>query len=134
MDRIRGGTDKDAAVYYHVIGTSQRKRIQSSPSQHNDLDELAEDILVYQDREHPGWMFGTDISDDGEYLYLQIVKDTGKVGHFINPMTFINWTTRKTFCGLQRSTTIKSNLGCNGERSSTNIPPSIMCKENPLLP
>ena len=43
-------------------------------------------------------------------------------------VTFINWTTRKTFCGSQRSTTIKSNLDCNGERSSTNILLSIMCK------
>jgi len=94
----------------------------------NDLDELAEDILVYQDEEHPGWMFGIDVSDDGKYLYLQIFKDTGKVGHVINIMTSINWTTRKTFCGLQKSTTIKSNLGCNGERSSTNILLSIKCK------
>jgi prolyl oligopeptidase len=90
MDRIQGGTDKDAAVYYHVIGTSQRKASPSHPASHTDLDELVEDILVYQDREHPEWMFRIDVSDDGKYLYLQIFKDREKVGHVINKMTFIN--------------------------------------------
>jgi len=83
MDRIHGGTDKDAAVYYHVIGTSQCKTSQSSLVQPTDLDELAEDILVYQDREHPGWMFGIDVSDDGKYLCLQILKDTGEVWNLL---------------------------------------------------
>ena len=81
MDRIHGGTDKNAAVYYHVIGTSQCKTNQSSPVQTTELDELADDILVHQDREHPGWMFGIDVSDDGKYLCLQTLKDTGKVGN-----------------------------------------------------
>ena len=84
MDRIQGGADRDAAVYYHVIGTSQCRASLSFPAQNTDLGEQADDILVYQDQEHPGWMFGIDVSDDGQYLYLQIFKDTEKVGHVIN--------------------------------------------------
>ena len=48
-------------------------------------------------------------------------------------MALFDWTTRKTFCGLQRSTTIKSSPDCSGERSSTNILLSIMCKETFLV-
>jgi hypothetical protein len=33
-----------------------------------------------KDAEHPEWMWGTSISEvDGRYLFLDIVKDTGKV-------------------------------------------------------
>ena len=33
-----------------------------------------------KDAEHPEWMWGASVSEvDGRYLFLDIVKDTGKV-------------------------------------------------------
>jgi len=61
MNRIHGSADRDAAVYYHFIGTSQ-----------------SDDILIFNDKEHPEWFFGIEVSDDGKYLFLQILKDTAK--------------------------------------------------------
>lgn len=41
---------------------------------------VAQDILVMKDAEHPEWMWGASISEvDGRYLFLDIVRDTGKV-------------------------------------------------------
>ena len=41
----------------------------------------AEDIIVHQDKENPEWIFGTDASEDGRYLYLYQYKDTSKARH-----------------------------------------------------
>lgn len=37
-------------MYYHVLGTPQ-----------------SEDWLVFDTPEHPEWMFGLEVSDDGRY-------------------------------------------------------------------
>ncbi|KAF8164897.1 prolyl oligopeptidase [Crassisporium funariophilum] len=47
--------DVDAMVYYHP-----------------------DDILVYQDKTNPSWMFSTEITDDGKYLILYLVKDSSR--------------------------------------------------------
>ena len=72
------GTETDAAqnqmVYFHKVGVP-----------------VAEDRLVYKTPEHPKWMFGTTVSDDGRFLlvttndscnpvnrlYLRKTKDEG---------------------------------------------------------
>jgi hypothetical protein len=41
--------------------------------------DLAEDILVHEDREHPTWLFGIDVTEDESYLILQTSKDTSRV-------------------------------------------------------
>ncbi len=42
-------------VYYHRVGTAQ-----------------AEDLLVYERRDHPEWGFGNRVTEDGKYLILSI--------------------------------------------------------------
>ena len=39
----------------------------------------ADDILILHDKDHLEWTFGSAVSEDGKYLYMQIFKDTGKV-------------------------------------------------------
>ena len=55
------GTTKDenAMLFFHRLGTAQ-----------------SEDVLVYQDPEHPAYMFSPSITDDGKYLLLDTYKDT----------------------------------------------------------
>ncbi|KAF8898147.1 prolyl oligopeptidase [Gymnopilus junonius] len=53
--------DLDAMVYYHRLGTPQ-----------------SDDILVYQDKEHREWMFSIDVTDDGKYILLYILKDSSR--------------------------------------------------------
>ncbi|KDR74502.1 hypothetical protein GALMADRAFT_70906 [Galerina marginata CBS 339.88] len=53
--------DLDAMVYYHRLGTPQ-----------------SEDTLIYQDKEHRDWMFSIDVTDDGNYLLLYILKDSSR--------------------------------------------------------
>jgi prolyl oligopeptidase len=51
------GTETDAAenqmIYFHKVGTP-----------------VAQDRLVYKTPEHPKWMFGTSVSDDGRFLLV----------------------------------------------------------------
>nr|QKM76213.1 prolyl oligopeptidase [Lepiota venenata] len=54
--------DRDAMICYHRIGTPQ-----------------SDDIIVYQDKEHPEWVFDTYASDDGKYLFLYQYKNTAKL-------------------------------------------------------
>jgi len=49
-------------LYYHKIGTKQE-----------------DDILVYADAEHPQWIFGGEVSDDGEYLLMTSSESTDPV-------------------------------------------------------
>lgn len=46
-------------LYFHRIGTSQ-----------------SEDQLVYERPDHPEWGFGTDLSDDGQYLLIYVSQGT----------------------------------------------------------
>jgi hypothetical protein len=39
----------------------------------------ADDILIFHDKDHSEWTFVSAVSEDGKYLYMHIVKDTGKV-------------------------------------------------------
>ncbi|KAH8092482.1 prolyl oligopeptidase [Cristinia sonorae] len=59
---IQTGSDTNAMLYYHRIGTPQ-----------------SEDILVVKDDANPTYMFGTEISEiDGRYLLLTISRDTSR--------------------------------------------------------
>lgn len=42
-------------LYYHVVGTSQ-----------------SDDILCHEDLEHPKWMFGLEVTDDGKFFVLTV--------------------------------------------------------------
>lgn len=57
------GTDTDTSqnpmLFYHKLGTKQE-----------------EDVLIMKDEDHPDWMFGSSITDDGRYLMLGMSKDT----------------------------------------------------------
>lgn len=57
------GTETDTAqngmLFYHKLGTKQE-----------------DDVLIMKDEEHPDWMFGCQVSDDGKYLILQASRDT----------------------------------------------------------
>jgi len=46
-------------VYYHKVGTPQE-----------------DDLLIYEDPEHPDWGFQTTVSDDGQYLLITVWKGT----------------------------------------------------------
>ncbi|CAG9466649.1 unnamed protein product [Pedinophyceae sp. YPF-701] len=53
------GTETDInlnmELYYHVLGTPQD-----------------DDVVVWKDPEHPSWMCGAEVSDDGRYLLLSV--------------------------------------------------------------
>ena len=46
-------------VYYHRLGTPQ-----------------SEDVLVFEQPEHPEWGYGVEVTDDGRYLVLTVWKGT----------------------------------------------------------
>ncbi|KAF8622425.1 hypothetical protein AX15_007009 [Amanita polypyramis BW_CC] len=54
--------DRDAMMCYHRVGTPQ-----------------TEDIILYQDKENPEWIYGAEISEDAKYVYLYQYKDTSKL-------------------------------------------------------
>jgi prolyl oligopeptidase family protein len=45
---------------------------------------LGDDILVYQDKENPQWMFSVDVAEDGKYLVMYISKDCSKVRYILH--------------------------------------------------
>ena len=51
--------NKFQKLYYHRIGTDQ-----------------SEDVLVYQRRDEPDWMFGAEVTEDGRYLIISVSKGT----------------------------------------------------------
>ncbi|TFK74350.1 hypothetical protein BDN72DRAFT_759937 [Pluteus cervinus] len=53
--------DKDAMLYYHVIGTPQ-----------------SEDILIHSDPSNPEWMWGVDVTKDARYIILSVSRDTAR--------------------------------------------------------
>ncbi|KAF8629610.1 hypothetical protein AX15_003351 [Amanita polypyramis BW_CC] len=58
---IQTDGDRNAMIYYHRIGTPQ-----------------SEDILVHEDKENPDWVFGAEVTEDGKYVALYIMKDTSR--------------------------------------------------------
>lgn len=51
--------NKNNKVYYHKIGTDQK-----------------EDVLVYEDSEHPDWGFAPTITEDGKFMIITVWKGT----------------------------------------------------------
>jgi prolyl oligopeptidase len=70
-------SNKNAQLYLHTIG-----RPQSS------------DQLIYQRPDHPNWLFGSAVSDDGRYLALHI--ETGDAGRNLLFYQDLQATTPKT--------------------------------------
>ncbi|KAF8803935.1 hypothetical protein BYT27DRAFT_7259917 [Phlegmacium glaucopus] len=60
-DTIATAEDIDAMIYYHRIGTLQ-----------------SDDILVYRNKENPDWMFSIDVTEDGKYLVMYVLKDSSR--------------------------------------------------------
>lgn len=50
-------------VFYHRVGTKQ-----------------SDDVLIYQDKSQPVWMFDASVTNDGKYLLLDIRKDCDDLG------------------------------------------------------
>eukprot|EP01128_Nolandella_sp_AFSM9_P006698 TRINITY_DN3508_c0_g1_i1.p1 TRINITY_DN3508_c0_g1~~TRINITY_DN3508_c0_g1_i1.p1 ORF type:complete len:758 (-),score=207.38 TRINITY_DN3508_c0_g1_i1:98-2245(-) len=53
---------KDSAIYYHRVATPQ-----------------SEDVKIYTEPEHPQWMYGSEVTDDGAYLIITGSKDTDPI-------------------------------------------------------
>ena len=45
----------------------------------NDICFLGDDILIHQDKENPNWRFILEITEDGRYLVMFIIKDSAWV-------------------------------------------------------
>ncbi|KAH9606785.1 hypothetical protein KSS87_009805 [Heliosperma pusillum] len=61
--------DVNQELYYHVLGTDQSK-----------------DVLCYKDPEHPRYRFSTYVTDDGQYLLL----DIGETCDSVNKLYYLN--------------------------------------------
>ncbi|KAJ7513728.1 hypothetical protein O6H91_23G012300 [Diphasiastrum complanatum] len=61
-------------LYYHFLGSNQ-----------------SEDILCWKDPEHPKWMFGAQITEDGKYLVMSIEEGCDPV----NKLYFFDLSTLK---------------------------------------
>jgi prolyl oligopeptidase PreP (S9A serine peptidase family) len=66
-------------VYYHYIGTEQK-----------------DDILIYQNKEQPEWIFGADLTQDGKYLLISSMKGTDKKNllHYVDVSEKVNVTAK----------------------------------------
>jgi len=53
------GTNTNAKIYYHKVGTPQ-----------------SEDMLIYEDKNHPGWGFYPWVTDDNKFLIISVVEST----------------------------------------------------------
>lgn len=51
--------NENSKIYYHKIGTKQ-----------------SEDILVYEDKNHPQWGFSAGVTDDNKYLIISVTEST----------------------------------------------------------
>lgn len=49
----------NAKVYYHQVGTEQ-----------------SEDLLIHQDEAHPEWMFGVEVTEDEQYMFMTVTEST----------------------------------------------------------
>jgi prolyl oligopeptidase len=55
--------NENQKIYYHRL----------------DSKSQDEDELVYETPDHPNWMFGVEVSDDGEYLIISVSESTAEV-------------------------------------------------------
>ncbi len=53
------GENKNSQIYYHKIGDPQEK-----------------DALVYEDKDHPGWGFNAQVTNDESYLLISVTEST----------------------------------------------------------
>lgn len=52
-------TSQNGMLFFHKLGTKQE-----------------DDVLIMKDEEHPDWMFGCQVTEDGKYLIMQSSRDT----------------------------------------------------------
>lgn len=69
--------DLDSKVYYHRVGTAQ-----------------AEDVLVYEDPEHPEWESQPEVTADGRYLVLTTSNEKGKLFRVLDAPVLIRIESR----------------------------------------
>ncbi len=57
------------AIYYHRVGTPQ-----------------ADDVLIYQRQDHPGWIVNGPVTEDGRYLFIRMAEgaDNNNQLHYID--------------------------------------------------
>lgn len=73
-------------IYYHQIGTLQCSKEFLNYFSERSLTIfvlIADDILVYRDKEHPEWMFSIDVTEDGKYLVMRVLKDCARVRYIL---------------------------------------------------
>lgn len=64
------GENKDSKLYYHKAGTSQ-----------------SDDVLVYEDPEHPDWGFGASVTEDEQYLVITVTESTSGNALYVKDLT-----------------------------------------------
>ncbi len=64
------GENENSKVYYHQIGTSQ------------DTDKL-----IYEDPDHPLWGFNAKVTDDDQYLVLEVTESTSGNALYVKDLT-----------------------------------------------
>ncbi|KAF0975107.1 hypothetical protein FDP41_005860 [Naegleria fowleri] len=71
------GSEVDAnefsKLYYHKLGTPQD-----------------EDILIYEEKTQPKWMFGASVTDDGKYLLIYVSESTAPVNRLFYTKIYKN--------------------------------------------
>jgi prolyl oligopeptidase len=62
------GENKNSQLYYHKVGTSQ-----------------SEDVLIYEDPQHPDWSFSASVTEDEKFLIIGVTESTsGNALYFKN--------------------------------------------------
>ena len=70
----------------------------------NNITSLGDDILVYQDKENPHWMFSVDVTEDGKYIVMYVYKDCSTVRYVFYFLSHCSCCSSKIFYGLPTST------------------------------
>ena len=67
------GENLNNKVYYHRVGTLQ-----------------SDDVLIFEDIDHPGWSFNPTVSDDEKYLLISAIESTTGNALYVKDLTVKN--------------------------------------------